>query len=45
MSLEKAIKLLEQEYERAKGLEHVHNPIAWALYQVWKRANGGKNNA
>lgn len=40
MSLEKAIKLLEKEYERAKKMEFVHNPLAYALYQVWKMADG-----
>lgn len=39
MTLEKAIKLLEQEYERAKNLEFVHNPLAWALYRVWRQAD------
>lgn len=39
MTLEKAIKLLEEEYERAKMLEYIHNPLAWALYQVWKKAD------
>ena len=37
MTLEKAIKMLEAEYERAKKLEWVHNPLAYALYQVWKK--------
>lgn len=39
MTLKKAIELLEAEYERAKKLEYVHNPLAWALYQVWKKAD------
>ena len=45
MRLETAIKLLTEEYEKAKKLEHIHNPIAYALYQVWKEADkrkGGK---
>ena len=42
MSLEKAIKLLETEYEKAKRLDFVINPIAYALYQVWKIADGRK---
>ena len=37
--LKKAIKLLEQEYERAKHLEFVRNPIAYALFNVWKIAD------
>ena len=38
MTLEQAKELLEEEYERAKRLEYVINPIAFALYQVWKKA-------
>lgn len=34
--LEQAIKILKQKYERAKHLECVKNPIAYALYQTWK---------
>lgn len=40
MTLEKAIKRLEQEYERAKGLSYVRNPLAYALYRVWREADG-----
>lgn len=44
--LRKTVKLLNKEYARAKKLSFVHNPIAYALYQVWKAAdakmNGGK---
>ena len=39
MTLDKAIKLLEKEYERAQRLSYVHNPLAYALYQVWKVAD------
>ena len=39
MTLKRAIKLLEEEYERACRLEWVHNPLAYALYQVWKIAD------
>lgn len=39
MRLHTAIKLLEAEYEKAKKLEWVHNPLAYALYQVWKMAD------
>ena len=44
MKLQTAIKMLEKEYEKAKKLEWVHNPIAYALYQVWKEADrsGGR---
>lgn len=36
MTLKKAIKLLEEEHERAKKLDWVRNPLAYALYKVWK---------
>lgn len=38
MKLEKAIKLLEKEFEKAKKKNNswVRNPLAYALYQVWK---------
>lgn len=39
MRLETAIKHLEQEYERARRLSFVRNPLAYALYQVWKEAD------
>jgi hypothetical protein len=39
MTLNKAKELLEKEYENAKGLEFVQNPMAYALYQVWKKAD------
>lgn len=43
MNLQKAIKLLEQEYERAQKMCWIHNPLAWALYRVWKKADGQKD--
>lgn len=42
MTLEEAIKLLEFEYEWVKRLDFVYNPIAYALYQVWKKADRRK---
>lgn len=39
MTLPKAIRMLREEYERAKKLEYVYNPLAWALYRVWKEAD------
>ena len=36
--LEKAIKILKVEYERAKENPVVRDPIAWALYQTWRRS-------
>lgn len=39
MKIDKAKRLLEAEYEKAKKLEWVHNPVAYALYKVWKMAD------
>ena len=39
MNLERAIKLLESEYERAKKLEWIRNPVAYALHKVWRMAD------
>jgi hypothetical protein len=39
MTLEKAKQLLDEEYERAKRLDYVINPLAYALYQVWKKVD------
>lgn len=43
MTLAKAIKRLKEEYERAKKLEYVNNPLAFALYYVWKEADNERN--
>lgn len=44
MTLQKAEKRLKEEFEKAKKLGFVNNPIAYALYQVWKEADksGGR---
>ena len=39
MTLEKAIKTLEKEYAKAEKQPFVTNPLAYALYQVWKIAD------
>ena len=45
MTLEKAVNSLIAEYERALRLEYVRNPLAYALYHVWKMADReGENN-
>lgn len=43
MDLQNAIRLLEQEHERAQKMCFVRNPLAWALYRVWKKADGQKD--
>lgn len=39
MTLEKAIEMLKAEYEKASKRAEIHNPLAFALYQVWKKAD------
>ena len=39
MTIEKAIKMVIAEYAVAKKLEGVRNPLAYALYRVWKVAD------
>ena len=41
MTIEQAIKMLEAEYEKAKKQDWIFNPIAYALYQTWKKADTG----
>lgn len=36
MTIEKVIRMLKSEYERAKTFEFVKKPLSWALYNVWK---------
>ena len=42
MTLEKAISTIVREFDRAKKLEYVRNPLAFALYRVWKIADKEK---
>lgn len=42
--MEKAIKMLIDEYEKAKKQEWVENPLAYALYQVWREVDRKKGN-
>ena len=39
MNLYRAIELLKREYEKAKNSPYVTNPLAFALYTVWKMAD------
>lgn len=34
--LEAALKQVAELYKKAKGIDYVHDKLAWALYQVWK---------
>lgn len=44
MDIESAIKKLRAEYERAKNLEFVKDPLAYALCQVWKLSDKGRRS-
>lgn len=39
MTIEDAIEMLKAEYEKAKQQTWIINPLAYALYQVWKKAD------
>ena len=39
MTLNGAIKALKCEYEFAKLRPYIKNPLAYALYQVWRMAD------
>ncbi len=39
MTLEEAIEMLKTEYEKAMNQEYINKPLAYALYQVWKKAD------
>ena len=34
-----AVEMLQSEYEKAKKQEFIRNPLAYALYKVWKEAD------
>lgn len=38
MKIDTAIKKLQEEYERAKKLDFIRDPVAYALYRVWRQA-------
>ena len=38
----KAVLFFEAEFKAAKKKACVHNPLAYALHQVWKQADAGK---
>ena len=40
MTLERAIKMVRDTYTNAKKLEYIRNPLAFALYKVWRIADG-----
>lgn len=36
MTIQRALKLVEKEYGQAKKLDWIRNPLAYALYKVWR---------
>lgn len=38
--LEKAVRLLRKNYDKAKSAGYVRNKLAWALYQTWNEVSG-----
>ena len=43
MTIEKALKRVREEYEKAKNLDFVRNPVAKALYEAWRAAENDKS--
>lgn len=41
--LREAVTMLHKEYENAKQNPIVRDPLAYALYQVWKSVDGRRN--
>lgn len=41
--LRKVVDLLNEEYEKAMQNTFINNPLAYALYQVWKAVDGTRN--
>ena len=39
MTFEKAMSRIKDEFEEAKKLPFIRNPLAYAIYQVWKMAD------
>ena len=39
MTIEKAIKMIQDTYKAAQKLDYIRNPLAFALYKVWKLAD------
>lgn len=39
MTIDDAVELLKANYERAKAMQFVRNPLAWALYYTWRECD------
>lgn len=42
--LQAVVKRLEKEYSKAKSLKYVHDPLAFALYRVWRKVDGERKD-
>lgn len=42
--LRAAVEVLGTYYERGLNSNYVRDPIAWALYQTWRKMDGGADN-
>lgn len=41
ITIDRAVEILREEYEKACKNSVVRNPVAYALYQTWKRYDNG----
>ena len=39
MTIDEAMKLLVEQYKKDKENEYIRDPVAHALYEVWKEAD------
>lgn len=39
MTLDEVIEMLKEEYERARKQRYINDPLACALYRVWKKVD------
>lgn len=42
VTMDKVIEDLKVEYERVKCISYIKDPIAYALYNIWRKAENGK---
>ena len=41
ITIDRAVEILREEYEKAFKNPVIRNPVAYALYKTWKRADDG----
>ncbi len=42
--LQAVVKRLEKEYDKAKSLKYVHDPLAFSLHRVWRKVDGERKD-